>query len=347
MVQPLACILSVSGPVLTQDEAKFLGETDPWGVIMMGRSCDTPPQVRALVESIWSATGRETLIFIDQEGGRVARLRPPEWPAFPAAAAYGELYARDRERGAEACWLGHRLLSHMLYDLGIRADCAPVLDVRQPSASDVVGDRSFSSNADHVEKLSSAARWGLQDGAVAPVIKHVPGHGRAMVDSHKSLPVVSATLDELAVDFAPFQALRDAPMALTAHIAYDSLDPGTPATHSSRVINEVVRRRIGFEGLLMSDDLGMDALGDSLGERASKALAAGCDVALHCSGFVKDPGQILSEMREIANSCGPLSDVSAERAARVEAVTHRPEAFDAEWGWARFRELLPQLGAAA
>lgn len=347
MANPRACIVSVSGPQLTVDERAFLSSANPWGAILMGRSCVTPDQVKALVQEIWAALGRECLIFIDQEGGRVARLKPPAWPAFPPAGAYGELYAADPELGSEACWLGHRLLAHMLYDLGIKADCAPVLDVRQHGASDVVGDRSFGFEPDQVAKLASAARWGLIDGAVAPVIKHMPGHGRAIVDSHESLPKVSASVEALAADFAPFQALSDAPMAMTAHIAYEALDPHVPATHSLRVINDTVRGRIGFEGLLMSDDLGMNALGGSLGERAEKALAAGCDVALHCAGFKSDPGIILAEMQEIAEASAPMTETSLDRAQKAEALTRRPEAFDPDWGWARFRELMPAMGAAA
>ena len=347
MPHPRACIISVSGPDLQEEERAFLASADPWGVILMGRSCVAAAQVTGLVRDIWDALGRECLVFIDQEGGRVARLKPPEWPAFPAAAVYGALYEQDPDLGSEACWLGHRLMAHMLYGMGIRADCAPVLDVRQESASDVVGDRAFSGDHDVVSKLASAARWGFIDGAVAPVIKHMPGHGRAKVDSHEALPVVVASMDTLKKDFAPFQALSDAPMAMTAHISYDSLDPGTPATHSSRVINDTIRSRIGFEGLLMSDDLGMNALGGSLGERASKALEAGCDVALHCAGFKSDPAVILDEMRQIADVTGPMTDLAMTRAAKAEALTLRPEAFDPDRGWARFRELVPAMGAAA
>lgn len=342
-----ACILSVSASELMPEEAALLRDQQPWGVILMGRSCISRSQVRDLVESIWAAIGRECLVFTDQEGGRVARLKAPEWPRFPAAAAYGRLYARHRSAGLEACRLGHRLMAHELAPLGIRADCAPVLEVPMQGAHEVIGDRAFGNAPDQVISLGRAAMEGLAAGGVAPVIKHMPGHGRAEVDSHERLPRVTVSESDLADDFAPFQALNDAPMAMTAHITYDSIDAGRPATLSKTLISSVIRGRIGFEGLLMSDDLGMQALGGSLAERARSALAAGCDIALHCAGFRTDASVILAEMREIAEASAELDGQALARAQRAEAAVEPPDDFDAEAGWARLRVLMPELEAGA
>ncbi|MEL6566798.1 MAG: beta-N-acetylhexosaminidase [Pseudomonadota bacterium] len=343
---PRACILSVSGPDLLPSEASFLADAQPWGIILMGRSCETRSQVRRLVDSIWQALGRPCLVFIDQEGGRVARLRAPEWPAFPAPRTFGSLYEANTEAGLEAAYLSHRLMAGELADLSIHADCAPVLDLPVPGAHDVIGNRAFSEDIEPTIALARAAMEGLSDGGVAPVIKHLPGHGRARVDSHLELPRVVAGQNELlAKDIAPFEALNAAPMAMTAHIAFESLDPDAPATLSETVISQVIRGRIGFEGLLMTDDLGMNALGGSLGSRAERALDAGCDVVLHCAGFTKSPEDILSEMDEVARHCGLLSEVSLARAERAEASTTHAKPFDTQAAWSRLRELLPQEGA--
>lgn len=343
-----ACILSVSGPDLLQEEAVFLAEAQPWGMILMGRSCVSRLQVRALVESIWQALGRACLIFIDQEGGRVARLRGEDWPRFPAPRLFGTLYEADAEAGLEACYTSHRLMAGELADMNIHADCAPILDLPVTGAHDVIGDRAFSDSAGPVIALARAALEAFQDGGVAPVIKHMPGHGRAEVDSHLELPRVSAGANELsAKDFAPFEALKTAPMGMTAHIAYDALDAFAPATLSRTVIQEVIRGRIGFEGLLMTDDLGMKALGGTLESRARRALDAGCDVVLHCAGFTNGPRDILSEMEEVAGACHFLEGKSLERSQYAEASTTRAKAFDREAGWARLNELLPPSGAIA
>lgn len=346
--QARSCILSVSGPDLLPDEALLLAETQPWGVILMGRSCVSRAQVRGLVDSIWQAIGRACLIFIDQEGGRVARLRGEDWPRFPAPRLFGTLYEADAEAGLEACYTSHRLMAGELADMNIHADCAPVLDLPVPGAHDVIGDRAFSGAAGPMIALAREAVRGLQEGGVAPVIKHMPGHGRAEVDSHLELPRVSAGANELsAKDFAPFEALRHAPMAMTAHIAFDALDASAPATLSRTVIGEVIRGRIGFEGLLMTDDLGMAALGGTLNNRARRALDAGCDVVLHCAGFTKHPADILAEMVEVAVACPILEGESLARAIRAEASTMQAKAFDSEAGWARLHELMPQTGAVA
>ena len=344
---PRACILSVSGPELSEGEAGLLADMEPWAVILMGRSFVTRDQVRHLTDQIWRALGRACLIFIDQEGGRVARLKPPEWPVFPSAQIYGDIYARDAAAGLEAVWLGHRLIAHELAHMNIHANCAPVLDLRQDGAHEIVGDRAFATTIEAISHLSRAALEGMRDGGVAGVVKHMPGHGRALVDSHLELPRVVAGDNELAQDFASFAALVDAPMAMTAHIAYDAYDATRPATLSPTVISEVIRTRIGFDGLLMTDDLGMKALGGTLADRARGALEAGCDVVLHCSGFVKEPEIILAEMTEVAAACQPLAGRAFERAQRAEAFATLATPFEQDAGWQRFDELTRFAGVAA
>lgn len=336
-----ACILSVAGPDLLRDEAALFAEHKPWGVILMGRSCQNRLQISQLVEDVWDAVGREILIFIDQEGGRVARLKAPEWPLFPTGQTYGDLYDQDRQKGLEAIWLGYRLIAHELAAMGIHADCAPVCDIPQPGAHDVIGDRAFGTTPEKVGALAKAALKGLEDGGVAGVIKHIPGHGRSMADSHMELPRVTADENELASDFAAFTAVNDAPMAMTAHIAYDHFDAGKAATVSQAMIHEVIRGRIGFDGLLMTDDLGMQALGGSLTDRAHASIEAGCDVLLHCSGFLKEPDAILAEMTEVAEAAPQLEGRALERAETAENASRHATAFDAEAGWEQFRQLVP------
>lgn len=342
-----ACILSVSGPELTPAEAALFRAENPWGVILMGRSCVTRMQVRRLVADIWEATGRETLIFIDQEGGRVARLKAPEWPLFPRGSDYSALYQQDPELGREATWLGHRLIASELASLSIHADCAPVVDLPVPGAHDIIGDRAFGADPASVADLAKAALNGLAAGGVAGVIKHIPGHGRAFADSHLELPRVTAGDNELAKDFDAFARVADAPMAMTAHIAYDAYDPGKAATVSRTMIQDVIRGRIGFDGLLMTDDLGMKALGGTLTERAHASIAAGCDVLLHCSGFLKDPAEILAEMTEVAAAAPHLDGRAEDRADAADAIARRAEPFEAAKGWRRFHQLFPHLGAMA
>jgi beta-N-acetylhexosaminidase len=342
-----ACILSVSGPELSADEHALLAEHDPWGVILMGRSCVTRPQVRRLVEAITHALGRDALIFIDQEGGRVARLKAPEWPRFPPGRAYGALHAVDPELGREAAWLGHRLMASELAPLGIHADCAPVVDLPTQGAHDVIGDRAFSADPAITADLARAALEGLAAGGVVGVIKHIPGHGRAMADSHRELPRVKAGANELGLDFDAFHRIADAPMAMTAHIVYEAYDAAAPATISPRIIRDVIRGRIGFDGLLMTDDLGMNALGGTLASRADRAIAAGCDMLLHCSGFLKASEDILAEMREVAEAAPVLSGQSLARAERAEAAARHEIPFDTHAGWGRFIDLFPQLRGVA
>lgn len=342
-----SCILSVAGPVLLEDEAALFRDAQPWAVILMGRSCVSRPQVQKLVDDIWGALGRPCLIFIDQEGGRVARLKAPEWPTFPPMSVYGDLYAKDEEYALEACHLGHYLLGLELSALGIHADCSPVVDLTIPGAHEIIGDRAFGGDPLIVGKLASAAIKGLSDAGVSSVIKHIPGHGRAEVDSHEALPVVTASDEDLSADLRAFHTVRYAPMAMTAHILYPSFDPDQPVTISETVISDVIRGRIGFDGLLMSDDLGMNALGGSLGSRAERALDAGCDVVLHCSGFIKDPQTIIEEMSEVAAHSSPLTGKALERAIAAENASCHQIDLDPAVARHRYDLIVGSAGAAA
>ena len=343
-----ACITSVSGPVLLDEERAFLREAQPWGVILMGRSCVGREQVKALTSDIKDALGREALIFIDQEGGRVARLKAPEWPKFPAAGTYGALYDVSPEDAVEACQLGHRLMGQELYELGIQADCAPCADLRQTNTHDAIGDRSFGYSVEAVTALTEAALEGLKSAGVSGVIKHMPGQGRSARDTHYDLPSVSADIATLMQDMAIFQAIADqVPMGMTCHVIFEAFDPKRPTTISPTVISETIRGRIGFEGLLMTDDLGMDALGGTLPDRGAKALAAGCDILLHCSGFLKDPAHILTEMEEVAAVSGSLTGQALLRAEAADAFGAEPEPFESEQAWARFGDLMSQMEARA
>jgi beta-N-acetylhexosaminidase len=336
-----ACITSVSGPVLLAEERAFLRAAQPWGVILMGRSCVDKAQVQALTAEIKDALGREALIFIDQEGGRVARLKAPEWPKFPAAGIYGAVFENRPDAAEEACYLGHRLMGQELAELGIHADCAPCCDLRQEDTHDAIGDRSFGPSPDAVIRLTKAAVKGLSDSGVSAVFKHLPGQGRATMDTHFDLPSVSADSDALLQDMSIFQALSDqVPMGMTCHVIFEAFDPHLPTTISETVISETIRKRIGFDGLLMTDDLGMDALGGALADRGSKALAAGCDVLLHCSGFLKAPDAILKEMEEVAGAAGPLEGKALARAEAAERAVSASTEFDSEQAWARFNALM-------
>jgi beta-N-acetylhexosaminidase len=321
-----ACILGCSGPMLTPAEKAFFADARPWGFILFARNIETPAQVRALTTALREAVGRdEAPILVDQEGGRVQRLRPPHWPAYPAARAYAPLGRPEIAR------LGARLMAHDLTAVGIDADCLPVLDVPAPDGHEVIGDRAYAETPDEVAVLGRAAAEGLIAGGVLPVLKHIPGHGRARADSHQALPVVEAPWDELdGRDFAPFRALSDMPMAMTAHVVYAAIDPRQPATLSPTVIRRVVRKAIGFDGLLMSDDISMGALSSGFRERAETARAAGCDVVLHCNGD-------MGEMQAVAAGAGVLSGQAQRRAGAALARRPRtPEPFDVAEGRARF-----------
>jgi beta-N-acetylhexosaminidase len=327
----LPLITGLSGPALLDAERAFLEDAQPLGLILFARNIETPEQVAALVEDCRAILGPKCWVLIDQEGGRVARLRPPHWHERPAASRLGALPLNLAEEGA---YLAARLMAHDLYELGINVDCHPVLDIPAPGGHAVIGDRAFGTDADTVTRLGDAACQGLLDGGVLPVIKHIPGHGRAPADSHERLPVVDAAPEELAGDFAPFAALSTAPIAMTAHVVYSAYDQENPATLSSSVIREVIRGRIGFEGVLLSDDLTMNALSGGMAARAEAAFQAGCDVVLHCNGR-------LDEMMELAVVCRLMD--SPDIAARIEAATRRlrpPKPFDRSADEARLADLM-------
>ena len=336
-----ALIVGCAGPRLEADEIAFLRDADPWGLILFRRNCVDPDQVRALVADFRSAVGRDDApVLIDQEGGRVQRLGPPHWQKYPASRAYASLAANDPLAARELARLGARLISHDLKALGITVDCLPVLDVPVPGAHDIIGDRAYGASTDQVALLGRAAAEGLLAGGVLPVVKHIPGHGRAVTDSHADLPVVSATRDELeAWDFLPFRTLTDMPLAMTAHVVYTAVDPRRPATTSRTVMREVVRGTIGYGGLVMTDDLSMSALKGSLGERTRASLRAGCDVVLHCNGRV-------AEMAEVAAETPKLAGKAARRAeAALDRIRHAPEPFDVAEARARFAAGLERVQA--
>ncbi|MEM9494660.1 MAG: beta-N-acetylhexosaminidase [Pseudomonadota bacterium] len=283
---PIAAIFDCEGPRLSDEERAFFRDADPWGFIVFARHCASAEALRAHCDELRECVGRaDAPILIDQEGGRVARMRPPVFPAHPAPAVFGELLKLDPKKAGEASYLNGYLLGRLVSDHGVTVNCMPMLDVPQPDADpSVIGDRAYAKNAGDIERLARRAMEGLMDGGALPVIKHLPGHGRALCDSHLELPRVGARRDDLAaVDFSPFCGFRDAPMAMTAHVLYEDIDPDEPATTSKTVIDRIIRGDIGFDGLLMSDDLKMKALGGSLAQRAEKALAAGCDIALCCN----------------------------------------------------------------
>ncbi len=317
-------IFGLSGERLSDDERALFREARPVGFILFKRNIVDKAQVRALTNSLRDLTGRDdTPILIDQEGGRVARLRPPEWPSFPAGAAFDALYEAAPASAMAAARANAHALGLMLAEIGINVDCAPVLDVRQRGTHDALGDRAMGYEPLRVAALGRAAIAGLRDGGVVGVIKHMPGLGRALVDSHVELPVVEADDAALEVDIAPFAALADAPMAMTTHVLYTAWDRLRPATQSPVVIGEVIRRRIGFDGLLMTDDIDMQALKGSAGERAEASVAAGCDIALQCNG-------VLADMVDVCNRLPPLSELGAIRLARAMERAAPVAAPDAE-----------------
>lgn len=334
----LSCLLGIRQSKLDNETRAFFRDAQPWGFILFREACVSREQVRALNAELRDTVGHDAIVWIDQEGGRVARLKAPEWPVWPAAGKFGEIYAKDKAAGREAAHLGYRLIAHELRDIGIDGDFAPVLDVPVEGSDKIVGDRAFSADPKEVALLARAALEGMHDGGVAGCIKHMPGHGRATADSHLALPKVAAKEIDLANDVHPFAALADAEAAMTAHIVFEAWDPDRPATCSSFVIEEIIRKRIGFQGMLMSDDLDMHALqyamNGGLKERAEAALGAGCDVVLQCSGK-------LAEMQNTAKGCRDLAGLPLVRARAVEAFAKRPpREFDAEAGWVQFKQLL-------
>jgi beta-N-acetylhexosaminidase len=328
-------IYGCAGLTLSDGEKAFFRETAPWGFILFGRNINNPDQVRVLVEELRATVNDVAApILIDQEGGRVARLKPPHWRERLPAARFGALHDTDPEVAKEATYLGARLIAHDLAGLGINVDCLPVLDVPVPGAHDVIGDRAFAADPHIIIELGRAQIEGLLDGGVLPVMKHIPGHGRSMADSHLALPRVTASAAELsATDFVTFRSLDSCPLAMTAHVVYESIDPQRPATTSPKVIRDVIRGEIGFAGLLMSDDLSMKALDGPLAARAKAAQFAGCDLVLHCNGD-------MDEMREVASEVKPLEGLAAKRSTAALAQLHAPAPFDAAAAEARLASLL-------
>ncbi|HEX8307998.1 MAG TPA: glycoside hydrolase family 3 N-terminal domain-containing protein [Allosphingosinicella sp.] len=308
-----AAIYAPSGLELTPDERAFFRDADPVGYIVFRRNIADREQLRALTDDLRTLHGRDDLpILIDQEGGRVARIRPPEWPAFPAAGAFARLYEKAPMSAIEALRANAAAIAVLLREVGVTVDCLPVLDVRQPGATDIVGDRALGSEPMQVAALGRASLDGLAEGGVVGVIKHMPGHGRALVDSHEELPVVRASIEELAIDVEPFRTLRSAAMGMTCHCVYTAWDPERPGSQSRIVIGEVIRRSIGFDGFLMSDDIGMNALGGGFDERARGVIEAGTDAVLHCSGK-------MDEMVAVAGAVGALGEKGRERLDRAMA----------------------------
>ena len=318
MTAILSAIFGCAGPALSDAERDFFKTANPLGFILFGRNCEDPEQLKALTADLRSCLTHDDIpILIDQEGGRVARLKPPHWRTAPAAAAFGQMYKVDPERAIQLARLNAVLMGEELRELGINVDCAPLLDLTFDGASDVIGNRSYSDDPEIVAILGRAVCDGLIEAGVLPVIKHLPGHGRAMVDSHFSLPVVDIKRAELATsDFVPFKALADMPLGMSAHIVFTDIDPDNPATTSRRVIDDVIRGEIGFKGFLMGDDLSMEALDGTIDQRGVASISAGCDVVLHCNGK-------FDEMQAVAAALPALTPEGFERWQEASAITGR------------------------
>lgn len=335
MTESKAVIFGCSGLSLTDEErALFRGEK-PWGYILFARNVSEPDQIRDLVADMRDSCGfPDAPVFIDQEGGRVQRLRPPIAAEYPPGATLGAVYQKDPEAGKRAAWLMSRLHAHDLLQLDITADCLPVLDVPVEGAHDVIGNRAYGTDPKTVSELGRAAAEGLLSGGVLPVIKHVPGHGRAFSDSHKELPVVDTDAEELrAHDFPPFKHLADMPMAMTAHVVYTAFDAQNPATTSETVVQGIIRGEIGFDGLLMSDDVSMHALAGTFADRTRALFAAGCDIALHCNG-------LMEEMREVASRTPVLAGEPLRRANRATSLLGRKDIADEQSLRAEFADYV-------
>lgn len=334
MSAPRAIFFGCAGPTLSEAEAAFFADVQPLGFILFARNVEAPDQLCRLCADLRAAVGRpDAPILIDQEGGRVQRLKPPHWRQAPPAAAFGALAARDPAAGRRAIYLNHRLIARELRAVGVDVDCVPCLDVPVPGAHDVIGDRAFGADPDLVADCGAAAVEGLLAGGVLPVIKHLPGHGRAGADSHHALPRVTASLVELErTDFVPFRTLSDQALGMTAHIVFDALDPARPATQSPDAIG-YIRRELGFDGLLMTDDLSMRALSGDFAQRAERSLDAGCDVVLHCNGDRE-------EMAAVAAATGPLSPDARRRWHRAAGLRQPPAPFDADDALTELSALL-------
>jgi beta-N-acetylhexosaminidase len=335
---PRAFITGVSGPILTESEREFLAAHRPWGFILFKRNIDTPAQVAGLVAELRTVIGDpDAPVLIDQEGGRVQRLGPPHWPSYPPGASLGALYDLDPKLGLRAAWLSSRLIAADLAELGITVDCLPLADVPVDGADAVIGDRAYGTDPDQVAAIGRSVSSGLEAGGILPILKHIPGHGRATADSHHRLPVVDVSVAELErTDFAAFRPLADLPMAMTAHVVFSALDPVQPATTSATMIRQVIRGAIGFQGLLMSDDVSMNALQGTIAERTRAALSAGCDLVLHCNGK-------LDEMREVAAATYALAGPALARADLARAARKAPKPFDRVAGRHELADLLTRL----
>jgi beta-N-acetylhexosaminidase len=336
-----AFITGISGPALTAEEREFVRDFRPWGFILFKRNAENPAQVIRLVDELRETVGdSDAPVLIDQEGGRVQRLRPPHWPLYPSGAALGALYDLDHQLGLSAARLSARLIAADLSDLRVTVDCLPLADVPIAGADDVIGDRAYGNEPDKVAAIARAVTEGLQQGGVLPVLKHIPGHGRATADSHLSLPRVENSRTELErTDFAAFRPLADLPMAMTAHVVFSALDPAQPATTSATIIREVIRGVIGFQGLLMSDDVSMNALAGSLAERTRAIVGAGCDMVLYCNGK-------FDEMREVARETPELSGKALQRAQQALASRKAPLPFDRVGARAELDALMARTAGA-
>ena len=336
-----AFIAGVAGTELSTEERSFFRSERPWGFILFKRNVATPTQISALTGQLREALGEpEVPIFIDQEGGRVQRLGPPNWSSYPAGAVFGQLYDIAPAMGVTAARLSARLIADDLQRIGVTVDCLPLADVPAPGADAVIGDRAYGTEPGKVAAIARAVAEGLEQGGILPVVKHIPGHGRAAADTHFRLPVVDAPKKELeTTDFAAFRPLADLPMAMTAHVVFSAYDPVQPATTSATIIERVIRRLIGFQGLLMSDDVSMNALAGSIAERTRAIFAAGCDVVLHCNGK-------MTEMRDVAREAPELSGQALQRAKRALAARKAAKPFDRAAARAELDALVKRLGVA-
>lgn len=310
-----ALILGLQSLTFSDDERAFFKAADPWGLILFKRNIANRAQIRALTAEFRDLVGRDDApVLIDQEGGRVQRMSAPEWKKYPPAAHYLKAANGDIEKARDYAYLGARMIAHDLNEVGITIDCAPVLDCPVIGATDAIGDRAFAFYPDAIAMLARAFAEGLMDGGLLPVIKHIPGHGRAMVDSHLDLPVVSASHQELSSrDFKPFRALADLPIGMTAHIRFDAIDPERPATQSPVIIHEIIRGEIGFQGLLLSDDVSMKALGGTFRSRTEALFEAGCDIALHCNGEMAEAEAVAAASPELAGEALRRADLALSR----------------------------------
>lgn len=333
-------IYGCAGTMLADEERDFFREVQPWGFILFARNIHDRAQIRDLVACLRETVGdAQAPVLIDQEGGRVARLKPPGWQARPPAWKFGEIYAVQHEAALEAVYLNARLIAHDLCEVGINVDCLPILDVPVEGADAVIGDRAFAFDPAAIIDLGRAQIEGLMEGGVLPVMKHIPGHGRANADSHLALPRVTTDAEDLsATDFVTFRSLNTCPMAMTAHVVYEAIDPQRPATTSPKIIRDVIRGEIGFDGLLISDDLSMNALDGPLSVRTKAALFAGCDVVLHCNGK-------MDEMREVASEVKVLDGANLRRAQHALSHLSAPDEFDPAGAEARLAELMGTVAA--